>query len=81
MNRILNAARAAYGPIVVTPGSPGVPAVTRPMTDQETAVKMFQSFTQGWLDQAFINERQLARETADSGVTKDTIGSETTDNT
>jgi len=87
MNRILKSARTSFGQVPVDPQAPppggprGAASVPmRDMTDEETATKMFQSFVAGWIDQAFVNERSIARVTAEGNIAKDTVASETADN-
>lgn len=79
MGRILDAARASYGQVPVDPQLPN--GAKRDMTNEETAAAMFTFFTKGWLDQAFLNVRDIAKTTAANAVVKDTITNTTTDNT
>lgn len=68
MNRILNAGRASYGQVAV--GS-SAPDVMRDMTNTETVYKMFDGFVNGWLNNAFVNTRDVVKATAASSVTLD----------
>ena len=68
-NRILASARAAYGQVPVDPAVPTGPK--RDMTDKETTYKMLDGFIDGWLNNAFVNTKDVAKTAAVASITKD----------